>query len=60
MSEKKCAHIYNLYLINNDYRVQLVHLDLICVSCMQHLRIDITNNCAYDIVKAVISGDYND
>lgn len=56
MSEKTCAHIYDAHLIYDDPRVNLVHLDLICVSCKQHLRIDVTHECVYEIMRAMNGG----
>lgn len=51
MSEKKCAHIYDAHLICDDAKLRLVHLDLICIECKQHLRIDVTLDCVYSIIN---------
>ena len=53
MIKKKCAHVYDAHLVYDDYDLRLVHLDLICILCKQHLRIDVTHVCVSEIMKEV-------
>lgn len=51
--KSSCAHVYDAHLVYDDYDLRLVHLDLICISCKKHLRIDVTHVCVSKIMKEV-------